>query len=81
MPGGFLDVAGDGGRKADLDVDVAVAVEDAERLGQVLLEVEVRRAAGTGTCVTSASSIRSTFQWRISLSLFDQPTRYSEPRW
>ena len=41
VPRRFLDVPGDGRQEANLDADFAVAVEDAERLGQMLLEIEI----------------------------------------
>ena len=39
----LLDVAGHRGREADLDLNVAVALVDAERAGEVFLQVEVGR--------------------------------------
>lgn len=41
VPGGFLDVAGDGGGEADAEEEVAVALEDAEGAAEVVAEVEV----------------------------------------
>jgi hypothetical protein len=43
VPGGFLDVTGHRRRETDLHVDLAVAMEDAERLGKVGLQVEILR--------------------------------------
>ena len=74
MPALFLYVTGNGGVEDDFDMNITLAVKNAERFGKMCFQIEI-----VGHLETIAGQFGRfytvDFQWRISLRLGECPIR------